>query len=473
MALPLIIPVALGVSMVGLAAVAYEESKKEYVSNFFDSLEDKLVHMSNEVTKFPRLAMIQKANMIYTATVKEVIIDWVNDKGEVQETVMPITPERSTNVFEEYRANMTEPAFEWRNKGFSIAKRKSSEGIQEDSIEVVFHNTNKKTADNVHKDYIVDPARVPSKYEIAVAEQKHFLSWLSDYTKKLATLNAALKLKNRFQVMDYDYSIHPATEGGSDYIFEWSGSMYQIDNTTGQKIIGTDKDLPYSPLEGQAKEDLVMSSSNVSATISNPNLVISNPTVSLNSGATVGITPGATVGVNGTVGVASDATVGINPEGLAEGVKGITQALELANQYDYTGEKTPAEGSVKGKEVAVNTAKLDVEYSIEDAGTYTDSEGTVIPLKKGYKQNILPSKVAEKNIEQHKDVLGENQANITLAEDYQFEQQRVDSKENIENTSVKDTIIPEELDDYKVHREIGKQFFSTEPEEVPDVPLEQ
>ncbi len=146
--------------------------------------------------------------------------------------------------------------------------------------------------------------------------------------------------------------------------------------------------------------------------------------------------------------------------------------LNLSHNMVY-GDGVPKEGSLGDYQKKNYGYRNEVEFGETKLREHIDSEGKVIPIYSGYKRNIVASKVAEKNIEQHKDVLGENQSNMDIADNYEFEQQKIDAKENIENTSVEDVGVPEELDDYKVHRDIGAQFFSTEESKVPDVPLEQ
>ncbi len=158
--------------------------------------------------------------------------------------------------------------------------------------------------------------------------------------------------------------------------------------------------------------------------------------------------------------------------GLIRELKEIKEVTK--NTYDVTyGSKTPVEGSLGDYQKKNYGYRNEVEFGEIKLREHKDSEGKVIPIYSGYKRNIVASKVAEKNIEQHKDVLGENQSNMDIADNYEFEQQKIDAKENIENTSVEDVGVPEELDDYKVHRDIGAQFFSIEESQVPDVPLEQ
>lgn len=483
------LPLAMGLSMAGLSKVAYSEGKKEYFNNFTDEVEDQLVRLSSEVTEIPPKSNITNIDIIEGDS-PEMKFKFVNEKGEEQETFIPVKSEVSTDIVKEYETAFDgEGEISFKGKTHKVGNSRNSSGDVKKAINIKIDNPTKETADTVSSDFIVDPRRTPTSLEVATATQRGFLDFMRNYESKFmqaSALNPSLKLS-------YDYGIRQKDNG--EYYFHSEGGIYKIDIETGKET--KIQDLPYIPPNGSVQEDLVVSKSNISARIANPDLYIKNPTVGIAPGSQVGIQPGETVGitsgskvgldsdaavkvkpggvvgVSGDVGIKDDAVVGVDPEGLSVGVKGITNALENKNKYDYTGELKPSETSVKGKEVAVNDSRLEVEFSNEDNGTYTDSEGYTYALKKGYKRNIAISKVAEKTIEQHKDVLGENQSNIDLADTYEFEQQKIDAKENIENTSVEDTVIPEELDDYKVHRDIGAQFFNTEESKVPDVPIEK
>ena len=135
-------------------------------------------------------------------------------------------------------------------------------------------------------------------------------------------------------------------------------------------------------------------------------------------------------------------------------------------------ETTVNDGQQLLNKIARDIAAWKIAYSNEEFTTYVDTEGNEITIKKGYKQNIVSSKIAEKNIEAHKDVLAENQSNNDFSDSYEIDQQKIDAKTNIENTGVLPIDAPEELTDYDIHGQTADDFFSTDVPKKPDPKLD-
>ncbi len=99
----------------------------------------------------------------------------------------------------------------------------------------------------------------------------------------------------------------------------------------------------------------------------------------------------------------------------------LTAKLKASEEHGYRpdgyGGYEKYKDGIRDKEGQVADYRKDVEFDETVVRTHTLSDGTTIEIKKGYKQNIVASKVAEKNLEQHYREEGKNEADIIASGD--------------------------------------------------------